>query len=741
MSTKYFALLTHIGAAKLANATATGGHLNITQMAVGDGNGVLPTPSPAQTRLINEQRRGALNALSVDANNSNQIIAEQVIPEADGGWWIREIGLFDADGDLVAIANCPETYKPQLQEGSGRIQTVRMILIVSSAESVTLKIDPAVVLATRGYVDDKAIEVKAHADTLMRDHITAANPHKQYAPIVSPVFTGAPKAPTPTQTANDTQLATTAFVKTVIAPKAPLASPALTGTPTAPTAAPETSTAQIATTAFVKTAITALINGSPGALDTLNELAAALGDDPNFSATVLEKLAEKLPLAGGALTGPLSSSAANPLRFINGDYGVIVRQDGRDFYLMLTDKGDQLGGWNALRPFSFNLATGEVSLGHSVNAATLTEQGKRVYSPNNKPTAADVGALTEAQAAAKYAPLANPALIGTPTAPTAATGTNTTQIATTAFVKTAITALINGSPGALDTLNELAAALGDDPNFSATVLSKLAEKLPLAGGTLTGALAVGPSLKVSGVSNLLPTAQGAWLSWNRENGGGKTDFINHRGSGSGGFVFWNGDETTQAKLAELTASGALKVEGAIYENSQRVYSPNNNPAPANIGAIAINELAGIPLPYPSATPPSGWLKCAGQAFDTALYPLLAARYTSGKLPDLRGEFIRGWDNGRGTDSGRSLLSAQGGAIQSHAHAYRDRYYIEHDTSIPASAAPNQEAIPTGYNGGYGSNGTDTDDTHFLYYDSTTSATGATETRPRNLAFNYIVRAA
>ncbi|GLW38702.1 hypothetical protein Pcaca04_26380 [Pectobacterium carotovorum subsp. carotovorum] len=160
MST-YFALLTNAGAAKLANAAALGNKLSITEMAVGDGGGVLPTPTPTQTALINETRRAALNMLSVDPANDSQIIAEQVIPESVGGWWIREIGLYDDDGDLVAIANCPETYKPRLQEGSGRVQTVRMILIVSSTDAVTLKIDPSVVLATRKYVDNEIIEVSA----------------------------------------------------------------------------------------------------------------------------------------------------------------------------------------------------------------------------------------------------------------------------------------------------------------------------------------------------------------------------------------------------------------------------------------------------------------------------------------------------------------------------------------------------------------------------------------------------
>lgn len=175
MTAKYFAILTNQGAARLANAAALGTKLNLTQMAVGDANGVLPTPDPAQTKLINQKRIAPLNLLAVDPANTSQIIAEQIIPENEGGFWIREIGLYDDAGVLIAVANCPETYKPELQEGSGRTQTIRMILIVSSTSAITLKIDPSVVLATRQYVDDKVIEVKSYADGLIRDHEQSRN--------------------------------------------------------------------------------------------------------------------------------------------------------------------------------------------------------------------------------------------------------------------------------------------------------------------------------------------------------------------------------------------------------------------------------------------------------------------------------------------------------------------------------------------------------------------------------------
>ncbi|EMK5288170.1 phage variable tail fiber protein [Escherichia coli] len=257
MTVKYYAILTNQGAARLANATMLGSKLNLTQMAVGDANGVLPTPDPAQTKLINQKRIAPLNLLRVDPNNQSQIIAEQIIPENEGGFWIREIGLYDDEGVLIAVANCPETYKPQLQEGSGRTQTIRMILVVTNTEAITLKIDPSVVLATRKYVDDEVLELKLYVDDQMRNHIAAQDPHTQYAQKHNPTFTGEPKAPTPAAGNNTTR---------------------------------------IATTAFVQAAITALINGAPATLDTLKEIAAAINNDPKFSTTINNALSGKQPL-------------------------------------------------------------------------------------------------------------------------------------------------------------------------------------------------------------------------------------------------------------------------------------------------------------------------------------------------------------------------------------------------------------------------------------------------------------
>lgn len=152
MSQTYFAILTAVGEAKLANAAALGTQLQISRMAVGDGGGSLPNPNRNQTALVGEQYRADLNTLQTDPANASQVIAELVVPETIGGWWIREMGLYDAAGDLIAISNCPPSYKPQMAEGSGRTQVLRMVLIVSSTAAVQLKIDPSVVLATREFV-------------------------------------------------------------------------------------------------------------------------------------------------------------------------------------------------------------------------------------------------------------------------------------------------------------------------------------------------------------------------------------------------------------------------------------------------------------------------------------------------------------------------------------------------------------------------------------------------------------
>ncbi len=495
MTVKYYAILTNQGAARLANATMLGSKLNLTQMAVGDANGVLPTPDPAQTKLINQKRIAPLNLLSVDPNNQSQIIAEQIIPENEGGFWIREIGLYDDEGVLIAVANCPETYKPQLQEGSGRTQTIRMILVVTNTEAITLKIDPSVVLATRKYVDDKISE---HEQS--RRHPDASLTAKGFTQLSSAI-----------NSESETLAATPKAVK--------------------------------------------------AAYDLAN------GKYTAQNATTIQKGIVQL------------SSATNST---------------------------------------------------SETLAATPKAVKAVMDETNK-----------------KAPLNSPALTGTPTTPTAPQGTNSTQIASTAFVMAAIAALVDSSPAALDTLNELAAALGNDPNFATTMLNALAGKQPL--------------------------------------------------------------DNTLTNLSGKDVAGLLTYLG-LGEGS----------------ALPV----GVPVPWPSATPPTGWLKCNGAAFDKVKYPRLATAYPSGKLPDLRGEFIRGWDDGRGIDTGRALLSIQSDEVRKLALKYWG----------PASNSSPSKTFALSDSAGGG-----------LYTDGISQASGGiinafqlpggNETRPRNVAFNYIVRAA
>lgn len=187
MST-YFSTLTEIGEARFANATALGTKLDIAFMSVGDGDGTVPMPDRKQTKLVNEVRRAAVNQVFVDPHNANQLVIEQVLPESVGGWWVREFGVHDGDGNLLAVANCPPSYKPMVVEGSGRTQTIRMVLAVSGTANVELKIDPSVVLATRKYVDD----LLAAAAGLTTFDLSAAYPPDSLGYVISNAVLNSP---------------------------------------------------------------------------------------------------------------------------------------------------------------------------------------------------------------------------------------------------------------------------------------------------------------------------------------------------------------------------------------------------------------------------------------------------------------------------------------------------------------------------------------------------------------------
>ncbi|WP_052931909.1 phage tail protein [Escherichia coli] len=324
---KFKTVITDTGAKKLAQAAAPDGKpVRLTHMAVGDGGGTLPTPDSKQTRLVHEVWRHTVNRVILDATHQNRIIAELLIPPETGGFWIREIGVFDENGDLIAVGNTAESYKPIVAEGSGRAQTFRTILTVSSTATVALTVNNTMVMATVDYVDDKLKEheqSRRHPDASLTakgfvqlssatnsvSETQAATPKavkaaydlangKYTAQDASTTRKGLVQLSSATNSTSETLAATSKAVKAVMDEtnkKAPLNSPALTGTPTTPTAPKGTNNTQIASTAYVMAAIAALVDSSPDALNTLNELAAALGNDPNFATTMTNALAGKQP--------------------------------------------------------------------------------------------------------------------------------------------------------------------------------------------------------------------------------------------------------------------------------------------------------------------------------------------------------------------------------------------------------------------------------------------------------------
>ena len=461
MSAIYFAILTDAGQAKIANALALGVPLKITHMAVGDGNGQPVTPNAAQTALVRERRRAPINTLFQDPTNQSQLVAEQIIPEDVGDWWIREIGVFSEDGTLVAIANCPDTYKPLLSSGAGRTQVIRIVLIVSDTSAVELKIDPSVVLATRKYVDDVVA-----AELAKRDH-------KQ--------------------------------------------------------------SVRVATTGAIALSATQTIDG----------VVLAVGD------RVLVK-----DQADAKQNGLYLVAAAAWTRSTDADSG-----------------------------------------------ADLTP-GARIYVEE-----------------------------GT------ANGTKVWYLAT------------------------------------------------------TGAITIGTTL----------------LQFKDEH-----------------------PEATQAKAGVMRLSTLAEALAGILD------TVGITPKSALEVAFSASPV-GVPMPWPLATPPTGFLLLNGQTFNPATYPKLALAYPSGTLPDLRGEFIRGWDNGRGVDAGRALLSEQGSATGTHDHSITGTGFasgLEH-YSFGSNAISTGLVFKTAHADGASA----TTAAGSEMRATTIGSGGASESRPRNIAFNYIVRAA
>lgn len=495
MTVKYKTVITKAGAIKLAAATVPNGKkVNFTAMAIGDGGGTLPTPDANQTKLINERWRNPLNKISQDAKNKNYVVAELLVPPERGGFWMREMGLYDDTGTLIAVGNMAESYKPELAEGSGRAQTVRMVIMVSDIESVELTIDTSMVMATQDYIDDKLAEheqSRNHPDATLKEkgftqlsnatdsesESVAATPKavkaaydlakgKYTAQDATTAQKGITQLSSATDSDSETVAATSKAVKAAkesITKKLGTASekdtgtsgdkiPLLSGVNTwgaeqvfngrvnvkggfelyhdTPYIDFHFANSDVDYTSRIiesaKGSLTAMANWSVSGTLTSNGRAylksglevtgfttlfcdaAGLtlrpvtanaacyilgrsstgdvnwylgkGSAGNYNATFSSYIGgNRLELIeDGAVniisnnSKPISfnnetkATSANAWRIAYGSYGTFWRNDGANLYLMLTNAGDNVGNYNALRPFMVNLPTGKVTLANGV---------------------------------------------------------------------------------------------------------------------------------------------------------------------------------------------------------------------------------------------------------------------------------------------------------------------------------------------------------------------------------------
>ncbi|HIE4542194.1 phage tail protein [Providencia hangzhouensis] len=640
---KYFALLTKLGENLLAQATALGTKLELTHMAVGDGGGKLPTPDTNQTKLIAEKRRAAINTLFIDDKNKNQIIAEQIIPEQDGGWWIREIGLFDKTGNLIAVANCPETYKPQLAEGSGRTQAIRMILVVSHTESVTLKIDPSVVLATRKYVDDliTALDIKLQKQIDNKvnkagDSVTGTLQFNGVAPLTYDIesLTG-----NKDEIANYLRRFRHLYNSTIF-------HEIVTG-----------GGIQIATGTAPTNIIYSLSSGGSLTLkgrvipaDFLDFNQRYLGiNNPAIAAKKLDKPSR---IAGHTFQGQGEDIKITPTDIgaqPTGDYATNTALNNG-----LNQKFDKTGG----------AVTGSVTSG-----GTLQSNNGRVI------THVEGGCGIQFDATGDIAKI------------------RSRQKGGAWFDH-----IIPEITGTLMQVGDLGFGAGRKSNATDTITIKNFNDADRTAVYKSDDLTENARFTYSPMLNMTRRggADGTGFC-SQIQVDSHTGILSSRGGTSGGrFSGWM-DAYSPANTIK-DRNGNLKVSSSSDELS--------------------DYPVGAPIPWPQATAPAGFLVCNGQSFNKTTYPLLAKAYPTGVLPDLRGEFIRGVDYGRGIDANRTVLSTQGDAFRAHNH----------------SVIGEDSGSGTAYFGrGNGSRRSITKDAMNLE--------GGTETRPRNIAFLYIVRAA
>ncbi|MDK2697210.1 tail fiber protein [Escherichia coli] len=844
MSTRKFrTLITDIGLAKLAATTAPGGKpVRLTHMAVGDGNGELRQPQKNQTSLYNEVWRQSVNRVFTDPENPNRLIAELVIPPETGGFWVREIGVFDDTGTMIAVGNTAESYKPTREEGSGRAQIFRAVITVTSDAVVELVMDTTTILPTTDYIDEKIAE---HARS--RNHPDATLTEKGFTQLSSA-----------TNSTSETLAATPKAVKAaydLAAGKAPASHThpwsQITGVPAASLTAKGTvqlssatdsqSETEAATPKAVKIAYD-LARGKYTAQDatTTRKGIVQLSSAINSTSETLAATPKAVKAAYDLAAGKAPASHTHPWSQITGVPAASLTAKGTVQLSSATNStSETLAATPKAVKAAYDLAAGKAPASHThpwsqitgVPAASLTAKGTVQLS-----SATDSQSETEA-ATPKAVKIAYDLARGKYTAQDATTtrkgivqlssainSTSETLAATPKAVKAAYDlaagkapashthpwSQITGVPAASLTAKgtvQLSSATDSQSETEAATPKAVKIAYDLARGKYTAQDATTTRKGIVQLSSAINSTSETLAATPKAV---KAAYDLAAGKAPASHTHpWS--QITGVPAASLTAKGTVQLSSAINSTSEilaatpkavkAAYDLANGKQPADATLTALAGLAtaadrlpyftgadraalatltaigraiiakgsikdvlnylglgegsalpvGVPVPWPTATPPAGWLKCDGRAFTKEQYPVLARAYPTLRLPDLRGEFIRGWDDGRKVDTGRKLLSAQGATLLRTAML---DYYNQDTTGtsgIVGMGFNNEDSITDLREGSFKMpDGTTFSDPVVVMSDNGMQATILTSirsgyakgitVRPRSIALNYIVRA-
>ncbi|MCV8380633.1 tail fiber protein [Escherichia coli] len=755
MSTRKFrTLITDIGLAKLAATTAPGGKpVRLTHMAVGDGNGELRQPQKNQTSLYNEVWRQSVNRVFTDPENPNRLIAELVIPPETGGFWVREIGVFDDTGTMIAVGNTAESYKPTREEGSGRAQIFRAVITVTSDAVVELVMDTTTILPTTDYIDEKIAE---HARS--RNHPDATLTEKGFTQLSSA-----------TNSTSETLAATPKAVKAaydLAAGKAPASHThpwnQITGVPSASLTAKGTVQLSSATNSESETEA-----ATPKAVKALHDMLTSkyTGQDATTGRKGIVQLSsatnsnsETLAATPKAVSDALSMAFVKPTTSLGEtDLNTLGRKEDAGDYYQQSDSGartdrnypvekagelrirvgawgfcqHEYTSWDPPRKFirtvtgNFN-GNGPWSEWVEVTNTDATTGRKGIVqlssdtNSNSETLAATPRAVKAAyDLAARKAPASHThpwnQITGVPSASLTAKGTVQLSSATNSNSET-----LAATPRAVKAAYDLAASKASASHTH-------------------------PWNQITGVPSASLTAKGIVQLSSATNSNSETLAATPRA------VKAAYDLANSKAAAAHTHRWAQITDAPVFSSVARVIMGKQSIKDI-LDYLGLGEGStlpvGVPVPWPSSRPPEGWLQCNGAAFTRTKYPKLAVAYPDLRLPDLRGEFIRGWDDLRMIDRGRLLLSTQEAtyictAIQAYhgvaggADIQAGISFASHDNDI-INITPDQPRTGNGIL--YGRKSVDRWAIARAGKLVSNEKDRWIAIRPRNIAFNYIVRA-